>query len=98
MKQAEAKAIADGMKQEAPGGNSDAYLPLIHEPAAGMKGRVRDSSADPFGSGSSSRRPNRLGMTDGYGGVPPRSPDGSRAPSPLGVPGATEDISYGGRR
>lgn len=98
-KQEEAKAIADGMKQEMPGGASEAYLPLIHEPAAGQRGRVRDSSADPSGgSMNNSRRPSRLGMSDGYGGIGNRSPVESRAPSPLGMPGATEDISYGGRR
>ena len=102
-KKAEALAIANGMKAPGPGGAAatDAYVPLM-----GSRGRTRDSSANPFGgngSGRNSRRPSTLGMgaqsPGGYGGMSEaRSPVDSRAPSPLGMPGATEDLSYGGGR
>lgn len=100
-KKAEALAIANGMKAPGPGGPgaTDAYVPLM-----GSRGRTRDSSANPFGgSGRNSRRPSTLGMgansPGGYGGMhESRSPVDSRAPSPLGMPGATEDLSYGGGR
>lgn len=102
-KQAEALAIANGMKAPGTGGAAatEAYVPLI-----GGRGRTRDSSVNPFGgngSGRNSRRPSTLGMgatsPGGYGGMSEaRSPIDSRAPSPLGMPGATEDLSYGGGR
>lgn len=101
-KKAEALAIANGLKAPGPGGPgaTDAYVPLM-----GSRGRARDSSANPFGGGSgrNSRRPSTLGMgahsPGGYGGMAEsRSPVDSRAPSPLGMPGATEDLSYGGGR
>ena len=101
-KQKEALAIANGMKPPGSGGAAatDAYVPLM-----GSRGRTRDSSANPFGGGSgrNSRRPSTLGMgassPGGYGGMnESRSPIDSRAPSPLGMPGSSEDLSYGGGR
>lgn len=101
-KQKEALAIANGMKPPGSGGAAatDAYVPLM-----GARGRTRDSSANPFGGGSgrNSRRPSTLGMgatsPGGYGGMnESRSPNDSRAPSPLGMPGSSEDLSYGGGR
>lgn len=98
-KQKEALAIANGMKPPGSGGAAatDAYVPLM-----GARGRTGDNSANPFGSGSgrNSRRPSTLGMgassPGGYGDS--RSPIDSRAPSPLGMPGSSEDLSYGGGR
>lgn len=101
-KQKEALAIANGMKPPGSGGAAatDAYVPLM-----GARGTTRDSSANPFGGGSgrNSRRPSTLGTgatsPGGYGGMnESRSPIDSRAPSPLGMPGSSEDLSYGGGR